>query len=162
MTQQTNACPRPADNHRFMSMVEHEALERAIRDDLLSLPHIDQFTRQKKKDIQSGRNKAPNTIARMLVGAFQKERSPAKVTRLAHTIIGFFSSSEAKEQRRLRDLNPIETKEEGDLNNVQMAIAQGDLSTLTLRKLVEEIDEYAPVLQEMRGAALTELMRGAR
>jgi hypothetical protein len=157
--QQRNASAAAFSNHQFMSLVECEALERAIRDELLALPHADQSTRQKKKDIQTGKNKAPNTLATMLVGAFRKERSVPRVTRVAHAIIGFFESRGAKQQRRLRDLNPIETKEEGDLNNVQMAIAQGDLSTPTLLKLVEEIDEYAPVLQEMRSAALIEAMR---
>lgn len=153
----TNAAVAGLSHHQNMSWVECDALERALRDDLLALPGCGQM----HKDIQTRKNKAPKTLATMLVDGFRKERSPAKVTRLAHTIIGFFSSN-AREQRRLRDLNPIETKEEGDINVVQMAIAQGDLSTPTLRKLVEQIDEYAPVLQEMRGAALAELMRGAR
>lgn len=152
----------PNSNHQYMSLVECEALERAIRDELLALPHADQSTRQKKKDIQAGKNKAPNTLATMLVGAFTKERSVPRVTRLAHAIIGFFEARGEKQQRGLRDLHPIETKEEGDLNNVQMAIAQGDLSTPTLLKLVEEIDQYTPVLQEMRSAALTEAMRIAQ
>lgn len=145
-------------HHQSVSRVECGVLERALRDDLLALP----AGGQRHKDIQAGKNKAPDTLAHMLVGAFHKDPSIPRVTRLAHTIIDFFSSAEAKEQRRLRDLNPIETKEEGDINVVQMAIAQGDLSTPTLRKLVEEIDEYAPVLQEMRGAAIAELMRAAR
>lgn len=160
--QQSNAAAAAFSNHQFMSLVECEALERAIRDELLALPHSDQSTRQKKKDIQAGKNKAPNTLATMLVGAFRKERSVPRVTRLAHAIIGFFESKETKQQRALNDLHPIETKKEGDLNNVQMAIAQGDHSTPTLLKLVDGIDQYAPVLQEMRSAALNEAMRIVR
>lgn len=153
----TNAAKLPVSNHRFMSLVECEALERVLKDELLSLPHYDQATRQQKKDIQQGRNKAPQTLARLLVGAFRKD--PKRPTRLARTIIGFFESKEAKEQRSLRDLQKIETREEGELNNVQIAIAQGDLSTPTLMDGVREIDEYLPVLQEMRSALLSEATR---
>lgn len=45
------------------------------------------------------------------------------------------------------------------MNDIQMAVAQGDTSTPTLRKLVEELDEYILVAQEMRSAALSRIMQ---
>lgn len=132
--------------------VERDRLEQLIAEDLLALPGCG----QKHKDLQQGKNRAPNTLASMLTDAFKKEPSVPKVTRLAHTILAYFTPQSC---RALKDLHRVETEEEGDVNKIQMAIAQGDLSTPTLRNFVEEVDELIAVLTEMRSAALGQLMR---
>ena len=142
-------------HHQPCNWVERDRLERMIASDLLSLPACG----QRHKDIQAGKNRAPNTIAAMLTDAFRKERNVHTVTRLAHTILQFFAPQTCRE---LQELHPIETREQGELEEVQMAVAQGDLSTPTLRKLVEELDEYILVAQEMRAAALSRIMQVAR
>lgn len=151
----SNAQPLRFSHHQPLNWVECDRLERMIADDLLSLPACG----QKHKDIQQGKNKAPNTIACMLTDAFRKEQSVPKVTRLAHTILAYFAPQSCRE---LKDLHSVETQEEGDVNDIQMAVAQGDTSTPTLRKLVEELDEYILVAQEMRSAALSRIMQVSR
>ena len=123
-----------------------------LTSDLLALPGCG----QKHKDIQAGKNRAPNTIAQMLTDAFKKQPSVPKVTRLANTIIAFFTPNNCRE---LKALHSEETREQGDVDRIQMLVAQGDCSTPTLRKLVEELDDYIIVAQEMRSAALAQLMR---
>lgn len=142
-------------HHQPLNWVESDRLERMIADDLLSLPACG----QRHKDIQQGKNKAPNTIAAMLTDAFRKERNVSKVTRLAHTILAFFTPTTCRE---LQELHSVETREQWELEQVQMAVAQGDLSTPTLRKLHKELGDYILVAEEMRSAVLTRLMQVAR
>lgn len=142
-------------HHQSFNWVECERLERMIADDLLSLPGCG----QRHKDLQAGKNRAPNTIAAMLTDAFRKERNISKVTRMAHTILHFFTPTTCRD---LDELHPVETREQWELEQVQMAVAQGDLSTPTLRKLVEELDQYILVAQEMRAAALSRIMQVTR
>lgn len=142
-------------HYQALNWVERDRggrLEQLITEDLLALPNCG----QKHKDIQQGKNRAPNTLASMLTDAFKKEQSVPKVTRLAHTILAYFTPTNCRE---LNQLHAVETEEQGDVDTVQMRVAQGDTSTPTLRKLVEELDEYILVAQEMRSAALGQLMR---
>lgn len=142
-------------HYQALNWVEQDRggrLERLITEDLLALPNCG----QKHKDIQQGKNRAPNTIAQMLTDAFKKEPSVPKVTRLAHTILAFFTPQSC---RPLKELHSVETREQGDVDVIQMRLAQGDLSTPTLRNFVEEVDELIAVLTEMRSAALAQLMR---
>lgn len=136
---------------QMFHQVEASHLERMLTDDLLALPNCG----QKHKDIQRGLNKAPRTLATMLTDAFKKEQSVPKVTRLARTILQFFAPQTC---RALTELNTVETREEGEVNEIQMRVAQGDTSTPTLRKLVEELDEYILVATELRSAALAKIM----
>lgn len=155
---QSLPAPATAANPQRISSVERDRLADDIRTCLLSVPpNGDPKIRDRKKDLQKHFNKAPDTLAQFLVHAFNEKRPISQ--RLTTAIGDFFSSRSQRIQRRLRDLNPIETKEEGDVNNIQMAIAQGDESTPTLIRFVTEIDEYVAVLQEMRAAAVAELQK---
>lgn len=145
----------PVSHHQPLNWVEQDRLERMIADDLLSLPACG----QRHKDIQAGKNKAPNTIAAMLTDAFRKERDVSKVTQLAHTILAFFTPQNCRD---LSALHPIETREQGELENAQMVVAQGDLSTPSLRKLHKELGDYILVAEEMRAAVLSRIMQVAR
>lgn len=91
----SNAEGVPFSHHQPLNWVECDRLERMIADDLLSLPACG----QKHKDIQQGKNRAPNTIAAMLTDAFRKERNVSKVTRLAQTILTYFAPTSCRELR---------------------------------------------------------------
>jgi hypothetical protein len=147
----------PAAHPRSITTGEQDRLEEEIRGCLLQVSSSDPKIRERKKDLRKGFNKAPNTLAQFLVQAYNEQRPITK--RLTDAIGDFFSARTQRLARRLRDLNPIETKREGDMNNLQMAIAQGDLSTPTLKRFVEEIDEYSAVLAEMRAAAVAEIYK---
>lgn len=134
-----------------MSWVECDALERALRDDLLALPGCGQM----HKDIQQGRNKAPNTLARMIAGAVHTKQ----VSRIVGTISGFIAARNPRSRRKLPELIPLETKLDGEMDCTEMAIAQGDMSTPTLMKLKEQIASYRELLDDM-GQALDSNLYG--
>ena len=141
---------------------EQAQLEEDIRRCMLEVPDAgDQKVRDRKKDIRKGLNRAPDTLAQFLVHSFNERRPISK--RLTAAIGDFFSARTQRVLRRLRDLDRVETKEEYDVNQVQLQIAHGDCSTPTLIRLITEIDEHVDVLQEMRAAAVAELekARGA-
>jgi hypothetical protein len=147
------AVPHP----QMIAPGERDKLADEIRSCLLSVSSSDPKIRERKKDLRKRFNKAPDTLAGFLVQAFN-ERRPISA-RLTTAIGDFFSARTQTIQRKLRELSPIETREEGDINCLQVAIDQGDLSTPTLKKFVEEVDEYIAVLAEMRSAAIAEIYR---
>lgn len=154
MPQRVSSLPE-FSHHQPLNWVERDRLEQLISDDLLSLPGCG----QRHKDMQQGKNRAPNTIAAMLTDTFRKERDVSKVTRLAHTILHFFTP---KTCRELHDLHPVETREQGELEAAQMSVAQGDLSTPALRTLDKELGDYILIAEEMRSAVRSRLMQVAR
>jgi hypothetical protein len=145
---------------RLISPGERDRLADEIRSCLLSVSSSDPKIRERKKDLRKRFNKAPDTLAGFLVQAFNERRPISK--RLTAAIGDFFSARTQTIQRRLRELSPIETRAEGEFECVQNAIDLGDTSTPTLKKFVEEIDEYVEVLQEMRAAAVAELEKAER
>lgn len=143
---------------RAITSGERDRLASEISRCLLSVESDgDPKIRERKKDLRKGFNKAADTLSQFLVHSFNNGKPISG--RLTTAIGDFFSARTERMQRRLRELMPIETKEEGDVNLVQMAIAQGDLSTPTLIRFVTEIDEYMGVLAEMRAAAVAELQK---
>lgn len=140
---------------QMIPLGERARLADEIRGCLLSVSSSDPKIRERKKDLRKGFNRAPDTLAGFLVQSFNERRPISQ--RLTTAIGDFFGARTQTIKRRLRDLHSIETSEEGDVNDVQMAIAQGDVSTPTLKKFIQEIDEYMPVLLEMRAAAVAEL-----
>jgi hypothetical protein len=136
---------------------ERDQLADEIRGCLLSVSSSDPKIRERKKDLRKRFNKCPDTLAGFLVQAFNERRPISH--RLTTAIGDFFSARTTTIQRKLRELSQIETRVEGAMNCDQVAIDQGDLSTPTLKKFVEEIDEYVAVLLEMRGAAIAEIYR---
>lgn len=153
-----------AVHHSMVGRVEctSAALEREIKTELLAFSSRDKRVQQLHKDIQQGKNKCAETLAAIVTDP-TSSRPPTERGRIGKMIWDFcVALTPGRVQRRLRDLFPIETKEEGDINIVQIAIAQGDHSTATLKQLVDEIDDYIPILLEMRSAALAELYRQER
>lgn len=146
-----------ATHPQMIDAGERDRLADEIRGCLLSVSSSDPKIRERKKDLRKRFNKAPDTLAGFLVQAFN-ERRPISA-RLTTAIGDFFSARTQRIQRRLRDLSPLETQAEGEFECVQNAIDLGDTSTPTLKKFVEEIDEYVAVLQEMRAAAIAEIYR---
>jgi hypothetical protein len=142
-------------HHSLVSRVECDSLSSELRTQLLSVRSKDQRVIQLRKDLQQGKNKAPETIAALLTDAFNNKNSA--VDGFAATIRGFFSARMNRLQRKLRDLMQVETVEEGEFNNVQMKIAQGDLSRPTLIEMKKEIGEYRAILDEMEAAVDAEL-----
>src|SRR3954470_16615042 len=151
----------PATHPQLITAVEQSRLEDDIRRALLEVPSAgDQKVIDRKKDIRKRFNKAPETLAQFLVHSFNERRPISK--RLTSAIGDFFSARTQRVLRRLRDLDQLETKEEYDVNQVQLEVAHGDLSTPTLIRLITEIDEHVEVLQEMRAAAVAELQKAER
>lgn len=144
--------------HSLETRVASRALVNEIRTELLSFSSRDRRIQQLRKDIQQGRNKCAETLAAIVTDP-TADRPINDRGRIGKRITDFFSAHAPRSRRTICQLNPIETKEEGDINNVQMAIAQGDHSTQALDHLIEEIDQYVPVLLEMRAAAVAERYR---
>lgn len=155
----TTSVTRPfgVPNHSHVGRVECDSLAGELRQHLLSAESKDQRVIQLRKDVQQRKNKAPETIASILSDAFNRGDDIGE--RFAATIRGFFSTRVAKLQRRLRDLMQVETVQEGEFNNVQMKIAQGDLSRPTLMDMKKEIREYRVILDEMDSAIDVEIYR---
>jgi predicted nucleotidyltransferase len=149
--------PFGVPNHSRVDRVECDSLASELRQHLLSARSKDQRVIQLRKDVQQLKNKAPETIASILSDAFNRGDDIGE--RFAATIRGFFSTRVAKMQRRLRDLMQVETVQEGEFNNVQMKIAQGDLSRPTLMEMKKEIGEYRAILDEMDVAIDAEMFR---
>jgi hypothetical protein len=145
--------PHPA----ILNDVARQSLANELRTSLLSVSSrsTDPKIQELRKAIERRRNKAPDTIASLLTEAHNANRADPQS--FASTIRDFFSAHGKKLQRTIRQLNPIETKLDGELNCIQMAIADGDHSTPTLKKFVEELDEYIEIAGEMRAAAVAEL-----
>lgn len=144
-----------------ITAVERERLEAEISRCLLEVPSAgDQKVIDRKKDIRKGFNRVADTLSQFLVHSYNNGRPIAKP--LINAIGDFFSARTQRGVRRLKDLFQIETKEEGDVNVVQMAIAQGDDSTPTLIRLITELDDLIPALQEIRDAAVVELQKPER
>lgn len=142
-------------HHSMVSRVECEELAKEFRTDLMSVSSKDPRVIQLRKDLSQFKNKAPQTLAAILTDAHNRGQPVA--LRLASTISGFFSARTKLLRRKLCDLMQIETIEEGAFNNVQMKIAQGDLSRPTLVELKREIAAYRVILDEMDDAIDAEL-----
>jgi hypothetical protein len=155
----TSLKPSTAAAHpQPISAVERERLEDDIRRCLLETPSAgDQKVIDRKKDIRKGFNRVAETLSQFLVHSYNEGKPITK--HLVTTIGDFFSARTQRSVRRLRDLFQIETKEEGEVNNIQMAIAQGDRSTPTLIRLITEIDDLVPILLEIRAAAVVEVQK---
>jgi hypothetical protein len=135
---------------------ERDRLQEDIQRVLLQVPGAgDQKVVDRKKDIRKGFNRVAETLSQFLVHSYNNGRPIAP--QLVNAIGDFFSARTQRGVRRLKDLFQIETKEEGDVNCVQMEIAQGDRSTPTIIRLITEIDELVPVLLEIRAAAVAEV-----
>ncbi len=150
--------PHPA----LVTEVERLSLAEQLRDSLLHLSFgsSDRRTQDLRKDVYRGQNKAAETIASMLTEAFNSHR--ANPSRFANVVWDFFSARVKRLRRTLRQLSPIETRVEGELNCLQVAIDQGDMSNPALTKFIDEIDENVALLMEMRAAvALLMEMRAA-
>jgi gas vesicle protein len=158
----TSLRPSPPTSHpRVITAGEQALLREDIQAALLEAPEAgDQKIRDRKKDLRKGFNKAADTLSQFLVHSYNNGQPISK--RLTNAIGDFFSTRTQRIQRRLRELNPIEVKECGDVKRVQMDIAQGDDSTPTLIRFITELDEYIEVLQEMRAAAVERIQKSGR
>lgn len=153
---------RRTSHHPVVGQVEQDRLVGELRDALLALrAHVngrrDQRAKQLHKDIQSRKNRAPETIGTLLTAAFNDRAPMGDVTRICRIIAGFFTAKRRGHVRTLRDLSPIETRREGDLNVIQVAIDQGDHSAPMLARLIESCQENIALLQEMEQSATEEL-----
>jgi hypothetical protein len=147
----------PGTHPALVTEVERRSLAGELRQCLLSLSSRskDRRIQNLRKGLYRQHNKAPDTIASLLTEAFNSQRdNPDK---LASTIRDFFSARVKTLRRTLRQLSPVFTRDEGELNCTKVAIDQGDQSTPTLKRFIEEIDETMDLLMQMRAAAAWEL-----
>lgn len=138
--------------HQVGATVDRARLISELRQLILSISSPDRRLQQLRKDVQQGKNKVADTLA-----AFLAAGPSSKAIAFGQRIIDVVSAGTRQVRRKLRDLSPIETKEEGEFNCLQNKIDLGDYSTQTLTEFVKELDEYIPVVQEMRAAAIDEL-----
>jgi hypothetical protein len=144
--------------HSMESRVESHALENEIRTELLSFSSRSRRIQQLHKDIQQRRNKCAETLAAILTDP-TADRPPAHRGRIGTMIRDFFSARTNGVRRTVRQINPIETKVDGEVDCLQMQIAGGDLSTPTMKMAVEKIDEEMSLLVELRTALVWEIYR---
>ena len=144
-------------NHSTRTRVEPALLTKEFRQQLLAFRSSNPRIQQLHKDLQQGRNRAPETICAILADAFNDEKPLAEVVSPVKTISDFFAAHAPKLRRRLCELLPLETREEGRMNNTEMRVAQGDLSRPTLVELKREVCELRELLNEMEAAIDAEL-----
>jgi hypothetical protein len=147
--------------HSMESRVESRVLENEIRTELLSFRSRDRRIQQLHKDIQQRRNKCAETLAAILSDP-TADRPTVHRGRIGTMIRDFFSAGVHAVRRTVRQINPIETKVDGELDCLQMQIAGGDLSTPTMKLATEKIDEEIALLMELRTALAWEIYRVER
>jgi hypothetical protein len=147
----------PQQHHPKISPVERATFADDFRQRLLALRSQCPRVQQVQKDLQQGKNKAPETITLLIADAFNSEKQIDDVVSPAQMLVDYCKARVRRVRRAWHSVSPLETKEEGDLNCVQNAIDLGDHSTPTLTRFVKEAGEYIAVIEEMREAALTEL-----
>jgi hypothetical protein len=153
---------RRVANRPVVNEAERQLLADEVRRALLALhSHVTGSRsprgRRLHQDVQQLKNKAPLTLATMLTDAFNDRAPLADITQIGNIIAGFFTAKRRGHVRKLRDLSPLETREEGELNVVQVAIDQGDHSAPTLQHFITDIDVNIALLEEMKQAATEEL-----
>lgn len=156
--------PVGGQNHSTMPSVERR---RTLRDQihglLVALPGSDKQSRQLHKDLQQDRSKAPDHVALMVDSALTL-REESKVRAIAHALLAWCSAGRASVCRKFSQIFCAETQNQGELDNVELAIEQGDHSPQTLDRLVQELDENIAIETEMKEWALHERFvdRGGR
>lgn len=151
----------PKQHHQKISPVERASFADEFRQRLLALRSHCPRVQQVQKDLQQGKNKAPETITLLIADAFNTEKPIDDIVSPAQMLVDYCKARVRRLRRNWHHVSPLETKEEGDLNCVQNAIDLGDHSTPTLARFVKEANEYIAVVEEMRDAALNELYRPA-
>ncbi|MFL5481119.1 MAG: hypothetical protein ACJ8AK_02935 [Gemmatimonadaceae bacterium] len=151
----------PATHPQLITGGERDRLQEDIQRVLLQVPSAgDQKVIDRKHDIRKGFNRVHATLSQLLVHAFNNGRAEI-CEQFVNAIGDFFSARTQGAVRLLKELFEIETKEEGELNVIQMAIAQGDRSTPMLIRLITAIDQIVAVLLEIRAAAVKEVQQVA-
>jgi hypothetical protein len=154
---QSVLAPRAQSYHQHPSPVERRnTIERELERLLLALSWSDQRTRQLRKDVQQRKNKAVPTVASMIDSALTKKEE-SKVRAIANMLSAFCAASAGRVCRCFQLLFPAETREDGELNNVQALVATGDRSPQTLQRLIEELDDSIAIHTEMKEWAIQEL-----
>jgi hypothetical protein len=161
---QSISTPAPAEHHRRVSTVELHRFIEEIRTALLGVRagvRGDRAPRaaQIHKDVQSLKNRAPETIGTLVADALDGQSDPSKISRVAQLIAGFVSSRTRKLRLNIDQLNVAETREEGEFNNAQMAVAQGDRSLPALLRWKGEVADYRVVLDEIDAALDVEICK---
>ncbi|HWL41007.1 MAG TPA: hypothetical protein VNO75_12300 [Gemmatimonadaceae bacterium] len=147
---------RPAAHHSIATPVDRRAhLTDEVRRLLLSFSPSDKRTRQLHKDLQQRKNKAADTLGSMFDAALTKQET-SKLRAFGNLIAAFCARDNGRICRSFQQLFPLETREDGELNNVQVLIAQGDRSPQTLDRFIGELDDSIAVHTEMKEWALQE------
>lgn len=153
---------RRRSHHLIIDEVERARLAGDVRCALLALhAHVtgrrNRRAAQLHKDVQQGKNKAPETVATLLADAFNDRAPLSDITALCDVIAGFFTAKRRGRIRSLRELSPLECEKEGALNLDQVAIDQGDHSAPTLKHFIADCEVNIALLIEMKQAATEEL-----
>lgn len=127
-------------------------LEREIRASVLRVSSKDKKVQQLRKHVQSGINRAPETLATLLT-----ECSPVEGIAFGDRISAIYRHHIPKNRRTFKELSLLETREEGDVNPIQEMIVGGDTSTPTLTRFKKELVEYIIVLKEIEEVVDNEL-----
>lgn len=146
---QSVTTPTAPDNHQFSSTVERRRQIRSTLGDLLTaLPGSDERTRQVHKDIQSEKSRCAEHISLMVDSAISL-RQESKVRAIANALLAFCSASCGRVQRAYSQIFCAETDVDGLLDNVELAVEQGDRSPRTLDLLIDLLTKSIAVQTEM-------------
>lgn len=140
------AMPAVERRHRIRLQLHHL---------LVALTGSDKKTRQLHKDMQQGRLKTSDHVA-FMVDAALTNHEESKVRAIAHALLAWCSAGKARFVRKFSQIFCAETRNQGELDNVQLAIEQGDHSPRTLDHLIRELDENMAIEREMKEWALRE------
>lgn len=142
------------DYHQPPSSVERrQQLRVQIHNLFVAITGADKRTRQLHKDLQQGKIKLAENVAD-LVDAGLTNREESKLRAIAHAILAWCSAGKARCSRKFSQIFCAETQNQGELDNVELAIEQGDLSPQMLDRLIQELDENMTIELEMKEWAL--------
>lgn len=153
---QSIAHHKSAEYHQSMPAVERRhRLRIQVHALFVALTGADKRTRQLHKDLQQGKIKLADNVA-VLIDAALTNREESKVHAIANALLAWCAAGKARTVRKFGQIFCAETHKQGELDNVELAIEQGDRSPRTLDHLIRELDENMAIELEMKDWALRE------
>lgn len=137
------------DYHQSAPSVErHHKLRIQMHSLFVALTGADKRTRQLHKDLQQGKIKLADNVA-VLVDAALTNREESKVRAIAHALLAWCSAGRTRMTRTYSQIFCAETRNQGELDVLELAVEQGDLSPQTLDGLAVELREDITIKTEM-------------
>lgn len=161
---QSVASHNVAEYHQPMPAVERRnRIRLELHELLVALTGSDKRTRQLHKDIHQGKSKAADHVA-LMVDAGLANREESKIRAIGNALHAWCSAGTVHVFRKFSQIFCAETQNQGELDNVELAVEQGDRSPQMLDRLIQELDENIAIELEMKEWALHQrfIARGGR